>query len=43
MPLHRSYRVGQRVLNRDPSIGVTVGTLGTVIEIKGRIISVRWN
>jgi hypothetical protein len=37
------YRVGQRVVVRDPSLGLPLGILGTVVEIRGIIIIVRWD
>jgi hypothetical protein len=37
------YHVGQRVRMRDPSFGITLGSLGTVVEIPGSIIIVRWD
>jgi hypothetical protein len=37
------YRVGQRVVMRDPSFGITLGTLGTITEIRGCILIVRWD
>ena len=42
-PSSPRYGVGQRVICRDPSFGATFGTLGTVVEIKGDLIIVRWD
>jgi hypothetical protein len=42
-PRYPQYRVGQRVICRDPSLGITPGTLGTVVEIIGSVIIVRWD